>query len=499
VFFEKELSLRIVLKNPAACCPRKRNLRRKGRKENLIQTMSLIKRSDLKTVLDEIRQQKKVQCYLFFGERFLCRESADLLEKALLDGNPGAVNPVDGDQEDAGRTLARLMSFSLLPGIQIFRVTDSRLFQSRETGGSLWDRAVQEFAANRPASALRYLTNLLGMAQVAEPFSALSAEQWQTLFGIAKPAGDLTWADALVREAGPRTAVKTGAADLGDRYIEAFTKGLPDRNLLILTAEAVDKRKRLFSYIKEHGVIIDCAVDTGSSSAAQKVQKDVLLEMIRKTLDGFNKKIEPRAMNLFLERVGFYPVAAVMEAEKLALSIGDRPVITYDDLEQMVGRNREDALFELTDSFGKRQTAKTLVILTHLLEDGTHGLAILATMRNYLRKLLIFRSFQLRMHPSWHRGMSVQEFQGTYLPALKETGEWADLLKGHPYALYMSFTKAAEFSCPTLKKWLGMLLEAEFRLKGSPLPQHIVLEELFLSMLQDPATAPGAQVAACRP
>ena len=50
----------------------------------------------------------------------------------------------------------------------------------------------------------------------------------------------------------------------------------------------------------------------------------------------------------------------------------------------------------------------------------------------------------------------------------------------------MSFSKAAEFSCPVLKKWLGLLLEAEYRLKGSPLPQHIILDELFLTMLQGP-------------
>ena len=155
----------------------------------------------------------------------------------------------------------------------------------------------------------------------------------------------------------------------------------------------------------------------------------------------------------------------------------------------MVGRSREDALFELTDAFGKRQTARTLVTLHHLLENGTHSLAILATMRNYLRRLLLFRAFQLRLSPVWRQGMSVQQFQGNYLPALKELGEWPDLLKGHPYALYMSFSKAAEFSCPALKKWLGLLLEAEFRLKGSPLPQHIILDELFLTMLQRPGSS----------
>ena len=452
--------------------------------------MTLIKRSDLPTFIDGMRQGKKAQVYLFFGERYLCRESADLLQQALLEQNPGAVQPIDGDREDPAQTLGRLMSFSLLPGLQIFRVTDSRLFQSKETNAGLWEKAVQEFEANRPAPALRYLLNMLSLAGVSpesrEPFSEMGSDQWQTLFGVGRPSGDLAWADRLVREAGPQSFPKGTAANLAEKYTEAISRGLPAQNVLMLSAETVDKRKRLFTHIKEHGIIIDCAVETGAGSAAQKVQKEVLLEMVGKTLAGFNKKIEPRAMTLLLERVGFHPVAVVMETEKLALYAGDRPVITCDDLEAMVGRSREDALFELTDAFGKRQTARTLVTLHHLLEDGTHSLAVLATMRNYLRRLLIFRSFQLRPSPVWRQGMSAQQFQGNYLPALKETGEWSELLKGHPYALYISFSKAAEFSCPVLKKWLGLLLEAEYRLKGSPLPQHIILDELFLTMLQGP-------------
>jgi DNA polymerase III subunit delta len=451
--------------------------------------MTLIKRSELAALLDGVRQGKKNQVYLFFGERYLCREAADLLQKTLLVHSAGAVHPIDGDQEDAGRTLSRLMSFSLLPGLQIFRVTDSRLFQSKDMSASLWEKAVQAHSANRPGPALRYLLNMLSLAGVqadtSEPFSELSAGQWQALFGTGKPEGDLSWADRLVREAGEQASAKTSGTNPAEKYQEAFSKGLPGQNILILTAEAVDKRKKLFTYIKENGVVVDCAVETGAGSAAQKVQKEVLTEMVQKTLAEFGKKIEPKALAMFFDRVGFHPVAVVMETEKLALFALDRPLITCEDLETMVGRSREDALYELTDAFGKRQTARTLSILHNLLENGIHSLAILSTLRNYLRRSLIFRSLQLRPVPAWRQGMSAQQFQGTYLPALKETGEWPDLLKGHPYALYMSFTKATEYSCPALKKWLGLLLQAEFRLKGSPLPQHLILDELFLAMLKE--------------
>ncbi|RUM44785.1 MAG: hypothetical protein DSY80_04040, partial [Desulfocapsa sp.] len=157
--------------------------------------------------------------------------------------------------------------------------------------------------------------------------------------------------------------------------------------------------------------------------------------------------------------------------------------ISVQDLEDMVGRTREDALFELTDAFGKRQGARTLVLAHRLQDNGMHALQILATMRNYLRKLMVFRSIQLQPDPVYRAGMSAGQFQREYLPALKKREEWTDMLKGHPYALFMSFAKAQDFSCTVLKNWLELLLQAEFRLKGSPLSADLVLDELFLTML----------------
>ena len=451
--------------------------------------MVRIKRNELAQSLNEKErwgQLKDKKIFLFFGERFLCREAADSVQSALLAGPAagGCVNSVDGDNEDVAKTLGQLMNFSLLPGMQIFRVTDSRLFHSKNIGGAVWSRIEQAKQAGKEASCRRQLHSFMALGGLGaqDTLSELSKDQWQAAFGFSKPAGDLRWADGMLRESVPQK-VKSDKADIAARYMEAFTKGIPPNNVLLLSAESVDKRKQFFKFIKEEGVVVDCSVDSGISAAAQKGQKEVLEEMVARALGEMQKKIQPRALTGLIERVGFHPVAVVMEAEKLGLYVGDRDTITVEDLEAMVGRTREDALFELTDAFGKRQGARTLVLLHRLQENGMHGLQILATMRNYLRKLLIFKSLQLQAEPVYRSGMSAGQFQKEYLPVVKKREEWADLLKGHPYALYMSFSKAAEFSCSVLKEWLRLLLQAEFRLKGSPLAADLVLEELFLTML----------------
>ena len=205
--------------------------------------------------------------------------------------------------------------------------------------------------------------------------------------------------------------------------------------------------------------------------------------MVATTLAHYDKTIESRALELLFERVGFHPVAVVMEVEKLALFADERKKISLGDIELMVARTREDAIFQLTEALGNKDRAASLSIFNNLIQDGIHSLAVLASIRNYFRKLLIFRSLMLSSDPPWMRNMNANSFQNQYLPALKEKEVWTDLLGGHPYALFMSFSKASEFSVSVLKKTLSLVLEAEYRLKGSPIPHTIVLETLLLSLI----------------
>lgn len=452
--------------------------------------MPIFARTELRGKLEAIVADANQKVFLFFGERYLCRKAADQLQEAFLQQREGCICSIDGDREDGSQTLAKLMSYSLLPGLQIFRINDTRLFHSKNISQSIWKRAIQAYEANRLEQAAKYINELYCLAGLTdenrEPLDQLSEEQWQKLFGLEKPA-DLKWTNALADLLAQQASSGSGPSDLAEQYIKSLEKGLPANNVLILCAETIDKRKRLFSYIKNNGCIIDCSVAEGAGAAAQRAQKSVLQEVMQKTLNEFDKTIETGAVDVFFERVGFHPVAVVTETTKLALYCHDRAQITLNDLNEMVGRSREDALFELTDFFGKNQLGNTLKTLAHLLENGVHALAVVATMRNYIRKLLIFKSLQQQPSPSYQKNMNAKYFQDTYLPQLKEKSEWQDMLKGHPYALFMSFSKAAEFRTNTLKKWLAALLDAEYRLKGSGIAENIILEELFVAMLQDNA------------
>ncbi len=447
--------------------------------------MPIRKRAELRTLLGDIEKGRRKQLYLCFGERYLCRQTADQIEETLLKASTGTVHTIDGSAEENNRILSRILSFSLLPGTQIYRVNDTNLFLSKNIGSQIWDKAVQAHQQNDPRNGARHLLDLLNTASItpegAPVFSGISRDQWQKLFGFEYPGDNLGWADDLLADADSQPPLPPGTA--ADRFFAAIEAGLPDHNILLLTTENIDKRKKLYASIKKHGEIVDCSVAPGSSRHAVREQKDVVTEMVATTLAQYGKTIEPRALELLFERVGFHPVAVVMEVEKLALYTDERKKISLGDIELLVARTREDAIFQLTEALGNKDRAASLSIFNNLIGDGIHSLAVLASIRNYFRKLLIFRSLMLDSDPPWLRNMTASSFQNQYLPALKEKEVWTDLLGGHPYALFMSFSKASEFSVSVLKKSLCLVLEAEYRLKGSPIPHTIVLETLLLSLI----------------
>ncbi|MDR0477198.1 MAG: hypothetical protein LBH14_04595, partial [Desulfobulbaceae bacterium] len=233
--------------------------------------MTVIKRPQLPSFLAKADQATACRLYLFFGERFLCRDACDQVERALA-VSAATINRIDGDTEDPGQTLARLMTFSLLPGRQIYRVTDSRLFDAGGKKGKAKGNGVDE--------------------AVESDNQANAAEENEK---------------------------SNNPALLADMYTAALEKGFPTGHYLLLTCDNVDKRQRLFSWLKKSPVAIavDCSVAAGASAAAKNEQETVLRDVVAGRLAAFGKKIEASAQKLLFDRAGFHPTAVAVEVEKL--------------------------------------------------------------------------------------------------------------------------------------------------------------------------------------
>jgi DNA polymerase-3 subunit delta len=453
--------------------------------------MTVYKRQDLPDLLKNIAQGEASQLYLIFGERYLGRQAAtEILDHLMPDEKQraGSLLMVDGDREEAIQTLNQLRTYSLFGGRRIISVMDSRLFHSQAVARPLWDKACRSHQKNDLEAAGRYLRQVLEIGDMTgSDLEELPEKTWKNKLGFARPDGDLSWVSEVLGKTDPnaKETPAAGKKKISDQYMEAFDAGLPGGNTLILVTETVDKRKKFYKYISSKGTVLDLSVDTGFSQAATTAQKEVLADIVSRTLAGFNKKIDsPRTLDIFLERVGFHPVAAALESEKLAFYTEDRDKVTVADLNEVVGRTREEAVFELSEAFSNRDLATALLITGRLIENGLHPLAIIGTLRNHIRKLLLISAMQDLDSPAYSSGLSFPAFKGGYLERLKAGHEnWPKELSGHPYALYMMFKKAEKFSTAELKRALAELLETEYSLKGSGLPEKIALESLFFRLL----------------
>ncbi|MDW7774332.1 MAG: hypothetical protein SCH71_15710 [Desulfobulbaceae bacterium] len=451
--------------------------------------MAVYTRDQLDALAKKIRKENISQIYLLFGERYLCQQAAEKIISALLPGG-GNVHIIDGAQEDFSLTLGKITSYSLFPGRQVFRISDTGLFLSSNNTQSLWKKTAAAYRENNIPLASGYLRAMLeavGLAadDPANDPAGMPAAVWKKLFGFARPQENLAWIGKLLNSehVGAGEKKKFSAADLPQLFEKKITAGLPRQNVVLLLTEDVDKRKRAFKLLAEQFVVIDLGVEAGSSSRAQKSQHSVLLEVLKETLAGYNKTMAPDVADLLLERVGFHPVAVAREAEKLALYAGPRTRIQRSDIELMIGRTRQEALFELTAAMGSKNMEHALLMAERLQDNGIHPLAIIAAIRNYLRTLLLFRAMQELPETGYSRSMSPALFQQQCLPRLQSKGEWKKELSGHPYALFMQFKTAAAFELSTLQRWMFDVLAADFRLKGSIVAADIVIQHLIISML----------------
>lgn len=455
--------------------------------------MPVYKKKDINKLLKDVEQGKQSQIYLIFGERFLCRQAAGQVTSALIpaaDARANSLTIIDGDQEEPLRTLALLKSYSLFAGRQIYQVNESKLFHSKFVAKGIWIKAQKAWQDKNPELACQYLRQLAGLAQIsADALPEIQEAKWRQLFGFPHPHGALTWiaeaSDILSQDTGDRPN-EASQSSVTEQYEKAIAAGIPPDNILILLAETVDKRKRFYKFIQKYGVVVDLAVEPGSTKGAKSSQEAVLKELVLQTLAEFGKKIEPRALAALIERVGFHPVAIVRETEKLALYVGQAVNITVNDLQAIVGRTREDALFELAEAVADFDLEQSLLLAARLIENGVHPLVLVAGLRNHFKKLLLVRSFIESPRPAFIDGMTYSVFQKGYLPDLKAAREnWLPDLPNHPYALFMMFVKAQKIAMLELVRWMRELLIAELSLKSSGQPPLLIFERFLFKSLAD--------------
>ncbi|HEY1375691.1 MAG TPA: DNA polymerase III subunit delta [Gemmataceae bacterium] len=174
------------------------------------------------------------------------------------------------------------------------------------------------------------------------------------------------------------------------------------------------------------------------------------------------KKLDADAAGWLVELVG--PEMGLLDQEiaKLAAYAGDRPAISREDVDRLVGRSRAAEAFKIFDAIGLGQPAEALAILGRLLDQGEEPLGLLGAFSWQLRRLA--RAARL------HRA-------GRPLPAAIDAAGF------QPWARDRVERQLRHLGRRRLDRVYDWLLEADLALKSTgALPERVVLERLVVRL-----------------
>ncbi|MEK6655740.1 MAG: DNA polymerase III subunit delta [Thermodesulfobacteriota bacterium] len=446
----------------------------------------------LGTVLAELKRGKTFPCYLLCGdEEFRLRNALEKITQSLIpDAQDRELNlfVTDGEHEDVDSLCESLITPPLLPGRKVVVVRDTRLFQSKNVLMPLIGR-IRERLDQDPGRAAADFMQFLRITGLQFDdlrdggWRKIDDETWKRIVPDDDGQGRETWLPKAVE-----ICVSRGAAQAeerpeeNDRLERTLSGGMPEGNHLILTAEAVDRRKKLFKTVSAAGRVLSFSKVKGEARQQQAVQ-----EMAAEILAKRGKRLSSGAWSALGQKTGFSLRESLSAIEKLITYAGEKTQIEAADVEAVVGRTREDTVFELNGALVGRNLTLALRTLHELLDQGLHPLMIMTMITKEIRflfqaKLLIASGRLGSFSPELDYG----RFQKAVYPAVRKlAGDGEDsiaLASQHPFVVYQALKNAGRFTRAELAGYLELLVRTDLALKTTGKDPRLLLERFLIAV-----------------
>lgn len=225
---------------------------------------------------------------------------------------------------------------------------------------------------------------------------------------------------------------------------------------LILTASAVDKRTGFYKTAEMSGVILD--IPEEKPWMREKTVQRWLRERVYK--DG--KQIEPRACEALMHQIGTDQDLLMQELDKLYCYIGERPVITHQDICAISSSVNVDDIWKLGEAIFHFNVAVALEVFKALLDDGAPFLTLLRQVRSQFQS-----SYQICTLLASGRGRDEVSKQFPYLT---------------PHLLNKKLQVAQGYGMARFKEGLLTIDDIEYKAKNS-LGDEAFLGEMLIVKL----------------
>ncbi|MBU1171115.1 MAG: hypothetical protein KKD44_16265 [Proteobacteria bacterium] len=468
----------------------------------------------LESYLSNLVKDGFAPVYLIHGEEYLTRSAFDSLLGQMVPPSKRSFGyePVDEDTESMADVIERLNTFSMMSGIKAVSLCESRIFHSRQDMSALLKKCKTSYDTGDKKKASRFLSSLLS-------FSSLTVDEARTEKGREELkynesfSDDGSWLNDLLSFYTEHSIKTKDAGDPVKLLKDAIEKGFPDQHHLVITTDMVDKRKGLYTTIKDLGMVIDCAVPKGDRKADKDTQDDILRENMNTLLKKSGKAMDPDAYRYVCDMTGFDIRTFVGNLEKLITYTGSRPRITLQDARTLLKRSKQDPIYELSGAVAERNLEQALFFTGSLLANAIFPLQILATIVNQLRRLILAKDFLMSLPQGrWRGTMDYNSFRSSIMPVIKEydkqllertlTRETAlaespeegkkekkikaetDLViaknPNSPYPVYLLMVNAGRYSRDELINAYEAAYNVDVRLKSTGENPRLILEDLLI-------------------
>ena len=200
-----------------------------------------------------------------------------------------------------------------------------------------------------------------------------------------------------------------------------------------------------FEYLKKDFVLVD----------ANRMDEQTVRKLVVAYLAKQDRQISPEALIGLIEACNGYLTRIFSELNKLMYYQPQNPLITKNMVDELVTKDIEFSIFELTEALSKKQGDRALQILKRMEKDQ----GVFTLIANQFRRLFY---------------ASISDLSNA---------ELAKLLGVKEYAITKARQLAKGFSKAQLNKICGMLEEFDYAVKSGAILQHNALYLLVFNII----------------
>jgi len=451
------------------------------------------KGNSLKEVFSDLKKGKTSSCYLLYGEEeFLIADTLAKIVDLILPAGDRDLNLfyMDGDQVDMAGLCQSLLMPPLIPGKKIVVLRNTRIFQSGNISAELIKkiRDLKESDPDRAARDFMHFLRLTGWSLEDLKnggWKSIRENDWQKVAGGDVGRDREAWLPGMIEICINLGIKERPAGESDERLLDIMKSGLPEGNHLILSAGAVDKRKKIFKIISEKGRVLHFP-----KTNVENRKRHALMETTREILTKAGKTLTSGAWVAVGKKTGFAAGSSVEAIEKLITYTGDQAKIEEKDVEAVVGKTREGTIFDLTNALSEKNLNPALVALKDLSDQGVHELLILSMIVREIRLLLhagiLIRSGKLDV---FDPKMDYALFHKKVYPFIRawtngagrREGGW-ELIRQNPYVIYNALKNSCRFSQDDLVGYLEDLVNMDLAMKSTAGNPMFLLERFVIKV-----------------